>query len=250
MHKFSLVSKLISPFLAVALLLQPLFGVIGLRLVVGATAEAQSAAPANSTAGDGHIFLPQVSVLPGPPVFTINSPADGSTISGVLYFSIQPLVAGATTSVAFQAGFTDLGSDDNGANGFRTILDTKGIPTGEIELSATAHGPGGETTQSIHVHVAPNPPASTTVGAQGAVLSSEIGSIITIPPGALPEGANVSVTERSQQEIQTEHGIDWEKLGVTFLGAQEVQTGEPLARPTHRRLGRLWQQGSGRTVGR
>ena len=41
----------------------------------------------------------------------------------------------------------------------------------------------------------------------------------------------MTVTERSEQEISTEFGIEWEDLGITFLGAQEVDTSAPTQMP-------------------
>ena len=81
------------------------------------------------------------------------------------------------------------------------------------------------------MNVVDSPPSSAVIGAAGGVLASEIGSVISIPPGALPDGTSVSVDELSQEEVTTQNNIQWEAMGVTFLGAQAVQTGVEPSSP-------------------
>ena len=47
----------------------------------------------------------------GGPSFVINSPKDGSSIAGTIYFSAQPFDSTEVASVNFKAGNTDLGTD-------------------------------------------------------------------------------------------------------------------------------------------
>jgi hypothetical protein len=169
-------------------------------------------------------------LIPGPE-FAIISPQEGWTVSGMLFFAAQPLDAAGVYSVTFQAGSTILGTDATPADGFKVYLDADAFPAGPLQLTATASGPCGQLTQSISVNVIPNPPAGGVVGAQGGVFASQIGSIITIPPGAVPDGTTITVTEKSQAQTTADHGIDWEAMGVTFLGAQEVQSTAPFSLP-------------------
>jgi hypothetical protein len=126
---------------------------------------------------------------------------------------------------------SELGSDATAADGFRTFLDAGDFAAGPLQLTAIAAGPSGQTTHTISVNVVDSPPSSATIGAAGGVLASEIGSVISIPPGALPDGTSVSVDELSQEEVTTQNNIQWEAMGVTFLGAQAVQTGVEPSSP-------------------
>jgi hypothetical protein len=177
------------------------------------------------------LYLPVIRTPFGPPAFAIISPGNGWTISGMTYFAVQSLDPAAITSVTFTAGATTLGVDTTPQDGLKVFLNAKTFPAGALQLTATASGPGGQTTKTISVNVVPNPPASATVGAQGGVLASQIGSVITIPPGAAPNGTSVSVTEKTQAQTTAEHGIDWDAMGVTFLGAQQIQSTSAFAQP-------------------
>ena len=179
----------------------------------------------------GYLYLPLVVKPPAPPSFEIISPLDGAQISGSLYFAVQVTALKSVESVAFQAGGVELGSDSSAADGFRVFLDAGDFAAGLLQLTAIADGPSGQTAHSITVNVVDNPPSSATIGPAGGVLASEIGSVISIPPSALSESASVSVDELSQEEVTAQNHIDWESLGVTFLGAQAVQTGAEPARP-------------------
>ncbi|GAB4444976.1 MAG: hypothetical protein OHK0015_46860 [Chloroflexi bacterium OHK40] len=177
------------------------------------------------------LFMPMLSTPHGPPAFAIASPGDGWTLAGTSLFGIAPTDLATISSVTFIAGATVLGTDSTPADGFRAFLDARALPAGPLTLSATARGPGGSTTRSVRVSVVHSPAQSGTVGAAGGTLASQIGSVITIPPGALPNGTQVSVVERSQQEITARTGFDWDAMGVTFLGAQEVTSSAPISQP-------------------
>jgi hypothetical protein len=216
------VAMLLSPVIP-ALRSQPMAGHWS-RLAAGAVAQAQETK-------DNTIFLPLITQPLGPPAFEIISPGNGWTVGGMMYFAVQASDPATVASVTFQAGATMLGTDADPADGFRVFFDASEFPAGALQLVAVARGPGGETTKTVTVNVVPNPPASATVGPQGEVLATEIGSVITIPPSALPDGTSVTVTERTQAEVTARQGIQWEALGVTFLGAQEIQAGADFAQP-------------------
>jgi hypothetical protein len=209
--------------LALALLLQPR------PLAALPSAPEQPARPQQATRRS--IYLPLIDTDPGPPAFSISSPGAGWSLAGSSQFAIQPTSSAPITSVSFAAGSTSLGVDSTPADGFRVFLDARSLPAGPLTLSATASGPGGRTSKSVAVTVVRMPSRSGTVGPAGGVFASQTGSVVTIPPGALPNGTQVSVTERSQQEITARHGIEWEKLGVTFLGHQDVTAGAEFALP-------------------
>jgi hypothetical protein len=154
----------------------------------------------------------------------------------MLYFAAQPIEPASVSSVSFRAGSTNLGTDSTPADGFKVFFNAKNFPAGPLQLVATASGPSGQTSKSITVNVVPDPPSSGTIGSQGGVLDSEIGSIITIPPGALPDGTLVTVDELTQQEVTAQNGINWEAMGVTFLGAQSIQSTAAFSLPRWLRL--------------
>jgi hypothetical protein len=185
----------------------------------------------SNTAGNHTISLPFIAAPPGPPDFEITTPGDGWTVSGMMHVVAQARDPETITSMTFRAGTTVLGTDDTPADGLRVFFDASAFPAGDVVLTAVADGPSGQTSKSITVNVLPDPPSSGTIGTQGGVLASEIGSIITIPPHALPEGTQLTVDELTQQEVTAQNGIDWDAMGVTFLGAQDIQSTASFSLP-------------------
>jgi len=207
-----------------------ILAVLSLLLASGAPRyaplSAQEAQPGTQT------FLPFVSGPPGPPEFTIISPGDALSISGTSLFAVQPAAADSITSVAFSAGAAALGVDDTGDDGFQVFLDASQLPAGPLTLSATATGPTGlTTTKSVNVTVVPQPPASAGVGTNGATLATASGNTIIVPPGAVNQTTTVAVTDKTQAQVTADTGIDWDGLGVTFLGAIDVQADGPIDKP-------------------
>ena len=172
----------------------------------------------------------------GGPQFIINSPQDGAQVSGPVFFSVQLLNPSEVRSVEFEAGGTMLEVDPSlGETMFKVFLIPAEFPDGSLELTATVTGNDGKSReQSITVVNVSNPPSSTMVSADGAVLASveENGatSTLTIPPG-VGEGASVSFEARTTAEVLAATGVDYEGLGVGFLGAQEITSDLPLDGP-------------------
>lgn len=169
------------------------------------------------------------------PSFVITSPQDDAQVSGPVFFSVQPLNPSEVSTVVFEAGETKLEPDNDGEDAFKVFLLPSDFDDGALELSATVTGNNGKTRkESITVTVVANPPSSATVDADGAVLGTteENGSVstLTIPPGAA-DGASVSFETRTKDQVKAETGIDYDALGVTFLGAQEITSTEPLSTP-------------------
>jgi hypothetical protein len=222
--KLNLITRIISILLVCAILLQPLAASVKAQQLLNHWRPPIDSSTRIEGTGSHAVFLPVITTPPGPPDFEIISPADGWTVSGMMYFAAQPRDMETVSSVTFTAGSTPLGTDDTPADGFRVFFDASAFPAGMLTLTATGSGPSGQTVKTITVNVVPDPPSSGTIGSQGGVLDSEIGSIITIPPDALPDGTTVTVDELSQEEVTQQNGIDWEAMGVTFLGAQAVQS--------------------------
>jgi hypothetical protein len=172
-----------------------------------------------------------VSVAATGPGIAIISPVAGSKISGMMFFAVQPFDPTAVSKVTFCAGTNVVGIDTTANDGFRIFLDTDTLPAGPVQLLALAEGPGGQRLDTILVDVVSNPPSTATIGSEGGVLASEIGSIITFPPGAAADGTDVSITEKTQQEITIATGFDWDTMGVTFLGAQVMTASAPISLP-------------------
>ncbi len=201
-----------------------------------ASLQAQPVPPASETlmlaqVGTNQTYLPLVQTPPGPPQFTISNPAPGSTIGGTVIVAVQPLLASSLSSVSFQAGSLDLGTDETSANGFQAFLDVRNLPAGPVTITATGRGPQGTASQSVAVIAQPAPPSSGSIGAQGGVLGTTSGATISIPPGAVDSDTSISIRERSQAEVTSEAGIAWDDIGVTFLGDVAIDTSQPLARP-------------------
>ncbi len=192
----------------------------------------QAAAPQAGPKGPpGPVYLPLVSGQTGAPAFAIVSPLPGSTVAGTVVFAVRPDQPGTVTQVSFKAGNKDLGADTTPADGFQVYIDAGQLPPGPTAFSATASGPNGSGSQSVQVTVQPKPPATTTVGTQGAVAATTIGSVITVPPGGAPPGTTLSVAEQSREQVTAETGLDWDTLNVTFLGGQQVTTDHALQKP-------------------
>ena len=188
--------------------------------------------PAAIHAQDGAVYLPVISSSAAAgPSFVISSPLNGATVSGTVLFAVQVGDPTQVTQVSFRAGATELGVDNKASDGFQVFLNAKSLPAGPLKLTATASGPGGSATASIDVVVQPNPPSSATLGLQGGVLASAIGSIITVPPNAAPPGTQISVSELTQAQVTTDTNINWDALGVTFLGAQKIQSTAAFSAP-------------------
>src|SRR5262245_22312804 len=137
----------------------------------------------------------------GGPAFLINSPIDGGSIAGVVWFSVQLDDPAAVAGVRFTAG----GKDVMPA-GTRAFLVARDYPPGPLALEATVTGIDGKTsTRSIQVTNVPDPPSTAIVGPGGAVLgAAEIdGSISTlaIEPGDAA-GATVTFATRTKDEVK------------------------------------------------
>ncbi len=182
--------------------------------------------------GGETIYLPWVTdSSPAPPSFVIDSPAPDGIIAGTVVFAAQVTGPGAVTRVDFRAGNSDLGLGIATAGGFQVYIDADQLPAGPITLTATAVGPGGSASQSVDVTVQHSPLASASVGPQGAVIASQTGSVITVPPGGAPPGTHVSVVEKTQDQVTADTGINWDALGVTFLGAQQISSDHAFRKP-------------------
>lgn len=169
------------------------------------------------------------------PQFLINSPQAGSMTAGTFFFSVQPVDPAQVASVAFSAAGASLGTDANGADGFRIFVSAADHAAGELVLAATVTGKDGRVrTRSVTVANVPEPPSTATVGAGGAALgtleASGALSTLVLPPGTA-QGATVSFEARSKEEVRLATGVDYDALGVTFLGAQEIETSSELDRP-------------------
>ncbi|NJM08307.1 hypothetical protein HC891_22200, partial [Candidatus Gracilibacteria bacterium] len=192
--------------------------------------EAPSTAPAAQTTPT-RVFLPMVKTSVGAPNFVLSYPPANSQVSGTTLVVAQPLIYGSLSSVRFSVGNTVLGTDDNGADGFSTFLDASAFPAGALKISAVAQGLSGTTTQSLDLTVVAAPPSQATIGKDGGALGTPSGATVIVPPGALEVPEPIRVRERDQQEVTAETGIEWDDLGVTFLGDLVISATQSFSRP-------------------
>ncbi|MFU8888954.1 MAG: hypothetical protein ACNA8N_10180 [Trueperaceae bacterium] len=120
-------------------------------------------------------------------------------------------------------------------NDFRVFLVAKDHPAGPLTLSATVVGLDGRArTQAIEVNNVPQPPSEVTVGSDGAVLGAVEAdgavSVLRLPPGAA-EGETVRFDAMTQEDVKADTGVDYDDLGVTFLGAQRIGTAARFSAP-------------------
>jgi hypothetical protein len=231
------VRRWLGVLLIAALVSQPIFGALPARAAPAVQADPapqeQAPAPAEPQATPGPIYLPFVRDALGAQVLISNPPA-GSMVAGSFVLGAQPTHAGQVTSVTFYAGDKLLGTDSTPQDGYSLILHSSQLPDGQVTLRAVGHGPGGDESTQIQVLNVRNPPkypAAATATNRGAAGASEIGSVVMVPPGGLPSGATLRVNEKTQQEITAETGIEWEEMGVTFLGAQTLESSAPIGKP-------------------
>jgi len=150
----------------------------------------------------------------------ISYPLPGQSFAGTVAVAARG-VGGAVSDLNFTLGSlgTAATSDDT------AYLDTRGLADGDYQLIATGTVAGVKVQDSIGVQVLNDVPATGNVGAAGGSLKTSDGSFATLPPGALATATTVTVSDTTQDDILAEFGVDYEALGVTFLGALTVDTG-------------------------
>jgi Carboxypeptidase regulatory-like domain len=168
------------------------------------------------------------------PSFVINSPEAGSSIAGAAWFSLQPADPSAVARAEFLAGEVAFARDDDPRDGLRVFLISRDHAEGDLTLEARVTGVDGSVaTQRLVVRNIPNPPSSITVGEAGAVLGTteQDGALstLTIQPGDAA-GSDVTFIARTKDEVKADTGVDYDALGVTFLGAQTITTTQPFDR--------------------
>ncbi len=170
----------------------------------------------------------------GGPEFVINSPPADSAVGSPIFFSVQPFNSSEVDSVTFKAGDTVLGNDVPYEDNLKVFLEPKDFPAGDLDLTAIVTGTNGKQSQeSINVKIvkANDLEEQATVGAEGAVLGTVekngSTSVLTVPAEG-NEGVTVTFESKTKEQVKDETGVDYDALGVTFLGAQKVTSSEPL----------------------
>lgn len=160
----------------------------------------------------------------------ITSPVDGAVVSGATYFAVQVLDAAALSSLTLRVGGDVVTPTFPGETPLRVFLVPRDHPEGRLVLSASVTHAGQTFTARSEVDVVHEPPSSASVASRGAVLggveSSGAVSTVSIPPGTA-QGASVSFETLTQAEVLAQTGVDYDALGVTFLGAQEIRSSVP-----------------------
>ncbi|MFO7546460.1 MAG: hypothetical protein R6W77_13290, partial [Trueperaceae bacterium] len=150
---------------------------------------------------------------------SITYPLEGQHLAGTTALAAAG-IGGQVGSLGFElAGTTVVGRSDGTA-----YLDTSTLPDGPATLRASGVVAGKSVEVTVSVIVDNDLQASATVGTEGGSLRSADGSIATLPPGGLSGSTTVSVDDATQASILADFGVDYPALGVTFLGALEVDT--------------------------
>lgn len=149
----------------------------------------------------------------------VTFPAEGQRLSGTTAVAAAG-VGGQVTSLTFElAGASVAGRTDGTA-----YLDTRALPDGPATLRASGVVAGRSVEDTVSVIVDNDLQASATVGPAGGSLRSSDGSIASLPPGGFAGDTMVTVDDATQASILADFGVDYPALGVTFLGALEVDT--------------------------
>jgi hypothetical protein len=160
----------------------------------------------------------------------IVSPAPGARVSGAVFFAVQVLDARELEGIELYVGGERVLPTFPGETPMRVFLVPGDHPEGPLELRAVLRSGGELHERRTTVEVVRQPPSSATVGAAGTVVGdTEVGgavSTVSIPAG-VATGASVAFETFTQAEILALTGVDYDGLGVTFLGAQEIRSTQP-----------------------
>ncbi len=160
----------------------------------------------------------------------ITSPAPGSSVSGAVYFAVQLANPGDLSSLELLVGSEVVRHQFPGETPLRVFLIPRDHPEGPLQLSARVGTGNGRVQSQITVQVVHAPPSSASVGAGGAILGGveESGAISTVSiPAGTAQGASVQFQTMTQDEVLSATGVNYDALGVTFLGAQEIRSTIP-----------------------
>jgi hypothetical protein len=175
-------------------------------------------------------FVAPLATAGSPCPFAITSPVDGSLVSGAIYFGIQLQQPVPLDEVELRVAGEVVTHQFPGETPLRVFVIPRDHPEGELALSARVGAGDAACTQAVRVQVVHEPPSSATVGPAGALLGDveQNGAVSTvvIPPG-VAAGANVTFQTMTQAEVLAATGVDYDTLGVTFLGAQEIRSTVP-----------------------
>jgi len=164
------------------------------------------------------------------PRVTIISPVSGSSVSGAVYFAVQLLDPEDLRTLRLQVADDVVEARFPGESPVRVFLIPRDHPEGPLTLRASV-GTGTNRFDAVAtVHVVYQPPGDVTVGANGGLLggaeASGAISTVVVPPGTA-QGASVQFETMTQAQVLAATGVDYEAVGVTFLGAQEIRSTVP-----------------------
>jgi hypothetical protein len=148
---------------------------------------------------------------------SIGAPFDGQSLAGTIIVMAGG-IGGVADDLTFTLGDLDVEAEDDGT----AVFDTRALDDGDHTLTATATIDGETVSDSLNLTFTNDLPDSGQVGPDGGTLKSGEGSYATLPPGALIDNANLTLTDTSQQQILTDFGVNYTDLGVTFLGALTI----------------------------
>src|SRR5690606_30655519 len=150
---------------------------------------------------------------------SIGDPVEGQMLAGTIGL-IAAGYGGVASGITFEIAGQVLQADAGGV----AYLDTRSLPDGEHVLKASAVVGGRAVEDQVEVSIGNDLSPSATVGAAGGAVGSTSGSIARVPPGAFATNTNVTVTDTTEAQILDEFNVDYSSMGVTFLGALEVDT--------------------------
>ena len=161
---------------------------------------------------------------PAPPTsnpvgLSIGSPAAGEVLAGTVGL-LAAGYGGVANGLTFEIAGVAVQADAGGV----AYLDTRSLPDGLYDLRARAVVGSRAVEDEIEVRIDNDLDVSATVGPDGGAVGSPLGSIARVPPGAFATSTTVTVSDTTEAEILAEFNVDYSSMGVTFLGALEVDT--------------------------
>jgi PKD repeat protein len=160
---------------------------------------------------------------PIPPVtevaLTIITPSANQTVGGTIALAASASDASSISSLKFKLGTTEVTANADGT----AFLDTRSQPDGLTNLQASAVVNGKTTSSNVSFTILNTLPSSGTVSSAGGALKSAEGSLAMLPPGAVSGSIGLTIEDLTQAKIKATYGVDYEALGVTFLGALDIK---------------------------
>ena len=168
--------------------------------------------------------------------YQITSPPENAILSGPVFFSIDLLDKENIQQTTFKANGVDIEPENSNNAQFKVFLLPDNYSEGELQLEVVVIDKSGNSSSKIRPVFISHTPTETGVLSEGAgttlstVEKNGHRSVLTVPKGSAIDG-EISFKSKTKDEVKQATGVDYDAMGVTFLGAQEIITSGRLDKP-------------------